>query len=126
VLPADPPPADDLDEFIRERAADSPDEALHYVNAELRARVARLTAALRRVLDANDGQCEKSTAGIGSCFRNGNDPDGADFVSRCCNACITHAALAGETTDTPRPPFLMSDAVPDADLNHAREGGARG
>lgn len=92
ALPADPPRDDLRDEIIKEWISEA---------SRLGAEVARLKAALRRIVATTDGNCEKSTAGIGSCFRNGNDPDGVDYVSRCCDACIAHAAL-GEVVDSPK------------------------
>lgn len=53
--------------------------------------------ALRQIIAASGGQCERLTTGIGSCFTSGNPwpwtPDAKYGADRCCNACIAHRAL---------------------------------
>lgn len=54
------------------------------------AELMRLRKALRLI---RGEACERSTAGLGSCFGNGYTPNAEYGADRCCHACIADAAL---------------------------------
>ena len=75
--------------------------------AELRAKMflhqvrvsSGLQTALSFIVDSNEGECERSTAGIGSCFDDGYEEDAEYADDRACSPCIAHRGLQGWYTE---------------------------
>jgi hypothetical protein len=69
----------------------------HQLRQAAEDRAAHFEVALQRILDTTGGQCETSTAGIGSCYHDGRTEDAKYLADRCCDACIAHRALTEAT-----------------------------
>lgn len=51
--------------------------------------------ALQLILGQTGGDCEHSTSGIGSCWKDGRAADAEFGADQACPSCIAHAALEG-------------------------------
>lgn len=54
---------------------------------------ARMERALTLILRKTCGTCEHSTAGIGSCYKDGRRADAKYGADQACDACIAYRAL---------------------------------